>query len=199
MNLPPGNMVKTGLETTNVNFNALVNELVKMKFNGYVAITAAGASGIEEGILIFDDGKTVASTYEYLAFKKLILGKDAFIRVLNISASTNGVIDVIELTNEQVHLILAFTEASIYVPDATELASVPKSFSVDLEASVRAVQMPATRNDLLKKYRLADTTMVAKQTESTPNPPENTSVDLLKQLSEEAKSQQELKSRIQTV
>jgi hypothetical protein len=199
MNLPPGTMLKTGLETSSVSLPALVKELMKKKFNGYLAVVIPGLGGVEEGILIFDDGRVVASSYEYLFYHKLMLGKDAFARVMNASSSKNGVIDVVELTNEQVHLLLAFTEAAIYVPTDAEINAPPKEFTYDLEIAMRSNQMPQTREQLLKKYKLGEAAANAKEDEIKLKEDTSNETDLLRSLTEETRTQQELRQRIRTV
>lgn len=199
MNLPPGTMLKTGLDTATVNFSSLLKELAKKKFNGYVAMVIPGLGGLEEAILVFDEGRAVASSYEYMFYHKSMLGKEAFARVLNASASKSGVIDVIELSNEQVHLLLAFTEAAIYLPTDAELAAPIKEFTYDYEISMRSSQVPATREQLLKKYKLGEAAGSGKDDEIRFKEDSSSQVDLLASLTEETRSQQELRQRIKTV
>ncbi len=198
MNLPPGNPLKLGLDMAAVDFLGLVRELGRMKFNGYLCATiSAGEMGIEEGTLIFDDGKPVASAYEYFGLRKLLLGADAFKRVLNASAAKIGIVDVFELTNEQVHLVLAFTEAAIYVPTDAELANVPREFSYELGGSLRAQQLGPSRDQLLKKYRLGGITAEEAKAGLQRMAPQEE--DLLKKLAEETVKEKELRERIKPV
>lgn len=164
MNLPAGTPLKTGLDVANVDFYALVKELGKIGFNGYVCIATAGEAGFEEGTLMFDEGKPVASIYEYYKYRKTYFGDDAFKRVLNASAAKDGVVDVFELTKEQVHLVLAFNEKAISVPGAEELAPRKIEWTPQFERQAASSQIPLTRDQLLRKYKLAE---VKEQSESS--------------------------------
>lgn len=155
MNIPSGTALKTGLDVAAVDFFALLKELEKRRTSGYLAITTAGEYGVEEGTLFFDEGKTVAAFYEYYYFKKTFYGREAFERILNSSAAQHGVLDVFELSMDQVHLVLAFNEAAISVPTDAELAPRKMVFNKDLEEKLKAAQVPETRGGLLKKYKLA--------------------------------------------
>ena len=156
MNLPAGTPLKTGLEVANVEFYALLKELDKLKFNGYVCLTVAGEKGFEEGAQIFDDGKPVASVYEYYKYRKTYYGEEAFNRVLNAAVAKEGIIDVFELSKEQVHLILAFNEKAINVPSPQQLAPRKLVHSPAYENQAASSLVPPTRDALLRKYKLAD-------------------------------------------
>ncbi len=155
MNLPAGNPLKTGLDVAVIDFFALLRELSDRKFSGYVAIATQGKYGIEEGTQVFDDGKPVASFYEYYAFAKMAAGGDAFRRVLNASCAIKGVIDVVELTNEQVQLAVAFNEAAIYIPSPAELKPRKLEFDSMFEEEFKLQSLSPSRDDLLKKYKVS--------------------------------------------
>ena len=59
MNLPSGTQIKTGIEVSNIDFVALLRELRSKLFNGYLSIAVQGIGGIEEGTVVFDNGKIV--------------------------------------------------------------------------------------------------------------------------------------------
>ena len=155
MNLPSGNPLKMGLDVAVVDFFALLRELGDRKFSGYAAIAVQGKYGIEEGTQVFDDGKPVASFYEYYAFRKMAAGSEAFRRVINASASMKGVIDVVELTNEQVQLAVAFNEAAIYIPSESELKPRKLEFDPMFEEEFKLRSLSPTRDELLKKYNVS--------------------------------------------
>lgn len=157
MNLPAGKPVKTAIDVATVDFVALLGELSGKNFNGYLCITIQGANGIEDGTLIFDNGKIVASTYEYLKYSKTMAGEAAFVRIVNASAAQQGVIDIYQLTNDQVQLILAFNENAIFVPNEKDLKNLKvTSFSTFFEDQVKQEAKPVSRADLMKKYRMED-------------------------------------------
>jgi hypothetical protein len=137
MILPPGQSVKSAIDLASLDFPALLSELAKKKFTGYLAITVKGAGGIEEGTLIYDGGKIVACTYEYLRHNALVLGSGAFPRVVNASAAKKGIVDLFQLTSEQVKLTIAFNEQMVFVPQESDLANInPAEFSPFFEEQV---------------------------------------------------------------
>jgi len=155
MNIPSGTPLKTGLDVSTVDFFSLLKELEKRKTSGYLAVTTAGNYGVEEGTMFFDEGKPVAAFYEYYYFKKNYYGREAFERVLNASASPHGVMDVFELSTDQVHLVLAFNESAISVPTEGELSTRKIIFNKEFEEKLKGALVPETRGGLLKKYKLA--------------------------------------------
>ncbi len=157
MNLPAGKPVKTAIDVATVDFVALLNELIGKSFNGYLCITIQGAGGIEDGELVFENGKIVISSYEYLKHGKTLLGEAAFVRAINASAAQHGVIDIYQLTLEQVELVLAFNENAIFVPNEKDLKNLKiTTFSTFFEEQVKTEEKTVTRSDLMKKYRLED-------------------------------------------
>ncbi len=155
MNLPSGTPVKTGIDVASVDFPALLSELLKKSFSGYLCMTIQGTGGIEEGTVLFDGKKIAGSFYEYFKYNKVLMGKDAWARVLNAAGAQHGVIDIYQLSTEQVELILAFNEQAIWVPSEKELRELKtNSFSPALEEAVREAK-PGEKGELLKKYKLA--------------------------------------------
>ncbi|MBI5226772.1 DUF2226 domain-containing protein [Candidatus Micrarchaeota archaeon] len=138
MNLPSGKILKTNLDTSSTDFLALVDELRRKRFNGYVALSIKGQAGVEEGTILVDTGKIVGATYEYYAFDRELSGEKAFQRLLNAAAYKNGIIDAVELTAEQVHLALAFHEDAVFVPSEESLRHIKLgAFSPFFEEEVR--------------------------------------------------------------
>jgi hypothetical protein len=157
INLPAGTPVKTAIDVATVDFVALIGELQKKAFNGYVSIAVMGAGGIEEGTLVFDEGKIAASIYEYYKYNKLLQGELAFPRVLNASGAKKGVIDLFQLTAQQVQLFLAFNENSIFVPAEKDLKTLKVSeFSPFFEEQVKEEEKRDTKSDVIKKLKLED-------------------------------------------
>jgi len=155
MNLPSGAPVKTGIDVASVDFPALLHELLKKGFSGYLCITVQGFGGIEEGTLLLDGKKITGGFYEYFRHNKTLVGKEAWARVLNAAGAENGVIDIYHLSAEQVELILAFNEQAIWVPSDREIRDLKTArFSAVLEQQVAGAK-EGEKEELLKKYRLA--------------------------------------------
>ncbi|MFH0971878.1 MAG: DUF2226 domain-containing protein [Candidatus Micrarchaeota archaeon] len=157
MNLPAGIIVKTAIDVATIDFSALLKELREKAFNGYIAMTIQGISGMEEGTVVCDNGKIVASFYEYFKYNKQVLGDLAFQRVMNSSAAKHGVVDIFQLTNDQVQLILAFNERAICLPSETDIKRLKvEEFSPFFEEQVKETASVGTKDELMKKYKLGD-------------------------------------------
>ena len=156
MNLPAGSVVKTDVDVASVDFLGLLKELKSKVFNGYLCIAVKGRAGFEEGVVVFDNGKVEAVAYDYLTFNKSVTGSKALARVMNASSAKQGVIDLFQLTNEQVQLIIAFNEQAIVVPNEDELKRLKTEvFSNSFEDEITGGEKAETEKDLLKKYRVS--------------------------------------------
>ncbi|MFH1443253.1 MAG: DUF2226 domain-containing protein [Candidatus Micrarchaeota archaeon] len=157
MNLPAGTVVKTAIDSATIDFAALLKELKDKAFNGYLTLTLQGVGGVEEGITVFDNGKIVAAFYEYLKYNKQVMGDLAFQRVMNGSAAKHGIIDIYQLTNDQVQLILAFNEQAICLPSDADIKKLrAEEFSPFFEDQVKETAGVGSKGDLLKKFKLGD-------------------------------------------
>ena len=150
-------MMQKGVLLLNVDFIKTLLDFEKRGFTGYIALCIAGLNGLEEGTILYDGGKIVGSFYEYFKLDKTFEGKDAFQRLLNASAAKNGVFDVITLTPEQVKLVLAVNEKTVFVPDQKQFEQVKvKEFSPAFEQEAIETVRRENKGELLKKYKLGD-------------------------------------------
>jgi len=155
MKLPnEGKPFRIGLDLAATNVPSLAEELRSKKFVGYVALCVRGRNGIEEAQALFDAGKIVACTYEYYRYEVTIEGEAAFKRFMNACAAAYGVIDVFALDEDALHLALVGNERAFFLAGDKPLQT-PKVFSTALEEEAKAL-MEAQREDLLKKYKLAN-------------------------------------------
>ncbi|MEM4254981.1 MAG: DUF2226 domain-containing protein [Candidatus Norongarragalinales archaeon] len=158
LSLPSGKMLNKNVDVSNVDFLKALVQLQRKNFSGYVALCIKGTGGFEEGTVLFDSGKIVGCAYEYYKHDKEFQGPEAFQRILNAAAATTGVMDVVELTPEQVELVLAVNQKMIFVPDQKQLESTSvKEFSPLFEQQLTAQQAgekPESREQLLKKYKM---------------------------------------------
>ena len=155
--LPKGKITEKNAELLTIDFIKFLKENQKRAFTGYIALCIQGANGIEEGTILFDEGKIVGCFYEYYSFDKSFQGNEAFQRILNASAAKQGVFDVISLKPEQVRLVLAVNEGIVFVPAPGQLESVSvKEFSPLFEQEVVQSQSEQTRTEFLKKFKLQD-------------------------------------------
>ncbi len=170
INLPAGTVVKTGVDAVTIDFKALLRELKEKLFNGYLCITVQGSRGLEDGALVFDSGKIVAAFYEYLKSSKDLSGDQAFVRVLNASLANTGLIDIYQLSNDQVQLILAFNEEAICLPSENDLRKFTfTKFSEQFEIQAVGSADSTDKNALMRKYRLSDVSMGSVAAEEAPS------------------------------
>ena len=157
MNLPSGTTVKTGIDVATVDFIALLRDLKSKLFSGYLCMAVKGNSGIEEGVLVFEDGNIAACFYDYLRYSKQLYGDQAFPRLMNASSAKHGVIDVFQLSRDQVQLIIAFNEQAICVPDESSIRRLKtESFSTNFEDAVKGSDASQGKNSLMKKYGISE-------------------------------------------
>lgn len=156
LNLPTGKMLNKSMDLSAVDFIKVLLQLQSRRFSGYAALCIRGAGGFEEGTVLVDAGKIVGCVYEYYKYNRQFEGSEAFQRILNASASTNGVIDVIELTSDQVQLVLAVNQKMIFVPDQKQLELIKvQEFSPLYEQQLAGeTDNKVGRSDLMKRYKL---------------------------------------------
>lgn len=153
--LPPGQSVKTGIDLAGLDFSGLLQELARKAFTGYLALMVKGAGGLEEGTIIYDSGKIIACTYEYLRHDKLMFGSDAFPRIANATAAKKGVVDLFQLSADQVKLITAFNDKMAFSPKDSDLSAFHAAeFSPFYEEQVKDPAKPEAREQLLKRLKL---------------------------------------------
>ena len=164
MNLPSGNLLLSldVLDTTS--FNALIDDLVKKKFFGYVIVTINGVDGLEEGSIVFENGNTVAASYEFIKYVKKISGDSSLELLFNSVAAQHGVIEVYELKRDQVQIILALNDGSFKLTkliDEKMLEELKASqFNKNLFAKYVGIKKGTSSStvstkDILRKYGLS--------------------------------------------
>lgn len=156
ISLPSGNVIKSSLDASTIDFIALLDESKRKSFNGYFSLCVYGGNGLEEGTLVFDNGKIVASFYEYYRYNKLVLGDQALPRVINAAAAKQAMLDIIQLNNDQVRLLLAFNEKAISIPTENDIKKLKVStFSTAFEDEVKTEEGAESKESLFKKYKLS--------------------------------------------
>src|SRR3989344_7904169 len=111
MGLPAEDLKEQGIVSSPLTVKQRIASFLPSK-SGYIVLTIEGYDGIEEGIIVFKKGNLVAAMYEYLKYGITVLGDLALARFFN-AASRQGVIDVFDLTQEQVEITFRFNEKAI--------------------------------------------------------------------------------------
>lgn len=108
MNLPAGVTRTLGKSAKSFDPKKELDDLSASSFSGYVVESLFGELGVEESALVFRQGQALGCVYEYYALHQTLLGDDALAHVLNGYSSDHGVIDIVDLSVQQVDLVTAF-------------------------------------------------------------------------------------------
>lgn len=162
MRLPSGTMVESGLSLQGLNFKQKVSQLMDQNFSGYLAIQIEGFDGLEEGLLLFRNNQIQGALYEYLKFDVTVVGDIAMSHCLNAAGADYGVVDVVNLSNLQVDMAMAFDE-KIKLTTPVDKKAVERLSVTSFEPSLAEKTLSAAikrdgvgRNDLFKKFGLED-------------------------------------------
>lgn len=159
MELPSGEPVELGIALKNFKIRAVLNELGKNAFSGYLAVTIDNVTGMEEGAVLFRGGNITAAVYEYGKLKVTNYGETAFKECMNALHAENGVVDIYQLTRQQAELIVAFKDKMSVTRNLKEMdAEVNAVFSEKFngEATKQAGGSEQSKIALLKQFGLAD-------------------------------------------
>ncbi len=158
MRISAGKVIDKGKATEEINAKEYILNLMNASFNGYITVTAEGNYGLEEGIIVFSEGKIVASSYNYFTFEKEFRAEEALKRSLNAFLNPRAIIDSYALESYQVQLFMTLNDDYLLKEGVgPENLTVPNSFSRDFENEVLHSSKEASglsREALLKKYNL---------------------------------------------
>ncbi len=166
METPAGTPIKEGLDTTTVDFRKLFPTLRDHHLTGYMAVDILTNNGIEEGILLYNEGEIIAAEYEYLAQGETVSGEDALKLIMN-ACTGKGTFDVYEIPKTGIMEIREKNRANVlkYKPTNEEIFGyIPDSFTENKvgekkSAAVKAEEIKAggeiSREDVLKKYGIS--------------------------------------------
>ncbi|MBU0635762.1 hypothetical protein KKE06_01935 [Candidatus Micrarchaeota archaeon] len=161
LNYPVGDPIEEGLELEKIEPHSFLAKLFVPNFSGYVVITLEGYSGIEEGVLFFQEGTGVGAAFSYDSFDTAVFGDTALNSFFNGLAAKKGVADVFKLSKQQVDLILALDErTAIRTPLVQDMVSkkIRNQYNASFaQAAVRGLDTVVTHSsDLLKKIGLGE-------------------------------------------
>lgn len=165
MNLPSGNIAKQGLALKENDLKKTVQGLMEERFSGYLVLAIEGFDGFEEATLLFKKGFGVACVYEYLKFDITVISDLALAHCFNAAGASYGIIDIIQLSDLQVDMSIAFDEkiklSTAFDKRGLDRFSVGKfddSFAQKtLEEAVSSKQQHEfSKKDLFKKFGLGE-------------------------------------------
>jgi len=134
MKITAGNPLERGKDISLTNARDYLLKLLTENFNGYVCATIKAKRGIEEGVILFHNGRIVASSYAYFKYLREYQAEPAMERFLNAMMAKTGVIDSFSLSSYQVQLVMTLNEeASLKNPIDSETLQLPNSYTTKYE------------------------------------------------------------------
>jgi hypothetical protein len=138
-----------------------LEDLAASSFSGYLIESLFGSAGVEESALLFRNGQGVGAVYEYYGPKQSVHGDAALSHVMNGFLAENGILDLMELSVQQVDLVTAFNanlKLSKPLTKGMFKSLVKDRYDPSLSLSASKVQyptQPASKESLFKKFGLA--------------------------------------------
>lgn len=156
MKIPTGEPVERSIEIPKINPRHTIESLMDDGFTGYSTLTIHGETGLEEGIIVYKNGKIIGSEYAYFKYSKRFKSEKALERTLNAFNSRNGIMDTYKLTSHQIQLFKTMNEESILQePIDKEKLELSSSFTTKYEEELmKKKTKKLTREQLMKKYGL---------------------------------------------
>ncbi|MCD6415052.1 MAG: DUF2226 domain-containing protein [Candidatus Diapherotrites archaeon] len=161
MSIPVGTQKIKGEKVSANKLLEDVHAFMEQNSTGYFCITIKGKYGMEEGLLIIENGRAIGANYEYLNFDKAFNANDGLTRVLNAFHAKYGIYDCFELSVQQIELLKIFNENMLFLEpmDYQVLEGmIPVSFSYEFEEALVS-KKATTREDVLKARRLSEIEM----------------------------------------
>ena len=128
MNLPITKPILTNVFLEKVKPSKLILDFSKNLFSGLIFITNDTPFGFEESYIIFDKGKIIGCIYLFDIYDIKKYGSQAFDYCLNCLGSKDGIIDIYELSEDQIKLILLFNEKIKFIKTINKKNSKKKHF-----------------------------------------------------------------------
>jgi hypothetical protein len=161
MNLPTGVSRVAGKNVKSFEPKQALEELAQSNFSGYIAESLIGSFGLEEFALLFRNGQGMGVVYEYYGAHCTLNGDAALPHALNGFLAESGVLDIVELSPQQVDLVTAFN-ASLKLTKPIQKGQfkslIKDRFDSGLSQAIGTpVQSnePASKESLFKKFGLA--------------------------------------------
>lgn len=160
MGLPAEDLKQQGIVLTNPKIiKEKISEFLP-KGSGYIVLTIDGYDGLEEGVIVFKGGNLYAAMYEYLKYGITVLGDLALARFFNAVAAKNGVIDIFNLSQDQVELAFKITNERALITKTLKFGDlermIPKQYDESLAQNVlsKIAKKYEDKFDALGKFNL---------------------------------------------
>ncbi len=161
MQLVEGRVLEQALNLKENDFSSKMIKLIKEKFSGYANLTIEGFDGLEEGTLVFREGKIIASSYEYLKYGISVNGNPAIAQVFNASSAETGVFDVVSFRSTDAELTVAVNpkvRLSVDVSSGDIKKLTHNTFNPAYARKVLSMVMKSSshKTEIMKKLGLGD-------------------------------------------
>jgi hypothetical protein len=114
MNLPVKDVIVKDFFLERLEPVKLFLDLEGKKFSGYLSLIIKGDYGFEESYVIFEKGELVGFIYFLPSYDIKLFGEKAFKYCLNCYGAKDGVLNIYNLTEDQIKLILMFNDKINY-------------------------------------------------------------------------------------
>ena len=158
MNIPVGTLKIQGKTLSANSITNDISDFMAQGRIGYICVTIKGEHGVQEGMLIIENGLLIGSHYEYLSLEKRFNAREALERTLNAFYAVKGVYDSYELTVQQIELLKIFNEDMLFLEalDQTALQGmIPMQFSAQYEKDA-IEEKEKTKKDLIDERGLTE-------------------------------------------
>ena len=160
MKLVEGRVVEQALDLEQNKFSDRMVELIKSRFSGYVNLTIEGFDGLEEGTLIFREGKIIASAYEYLKYAVVVNGNSAIAQTFNAGVAKHGAFDIISFRSTDAELTIAVNpkiriDVDVSPNDVKKLTHSAFNPSYARKVLSMIMKSSSKRSEIMKKLGLS--------------------------------------------
>jgi hypothetical protein len=114
MNLPIKKPILVDIEVENIMPKKLFVDLSANNFDGFINLTNNTDNGFEEGFIIFEKGKITGCMYFVDFYDIHLYGKEGFDYSVNLLGAKKGILNIFELSEDQIKLVLLFNNKIKY-------------------------------------------------------------------------------------
>ena len=151
MKLAVGVKRDSGIDLSKISPKDYIKKLMEERFSGYVCVTVHGKYGIEDGTIVFYDGKITCAEYIYLSFDKIYKSEDALKRFFNAMYGF-GILDCFMFTVHQAHLITIMYEEN-RLEEPFDIKRLEKEFPEKFSEEYEEMIVPPKIKDLTIEVR----------------------------------------------
>jgi len=134
-------------------------DLGNKKFSGYTYLVINGKYGFEESIVIFTKGRVAGSIFLIDSYDVELFGLDAFKLSVNSYGHKDGLLNIYNLTDDQIKLILIFNEKVKidYKMDSTSISKLNLKYDETLLTKLlgNKIVVNESKTDMFNKFNIS--------------------------------------------